>query len=162
MFFEPFCGTFIFWQLSTIFLLFYADRSSSKNILKKSKTEGFTDMFSIFFLKKKIFGEKKKFLTFFGGFPRHFDFSTIINNFSTFLCWYVQPQKYFKIVENSRIYGHVLDFFWKKNFLAKKKSFWRFLAAFRGILIFRQLLTIFLLFYADMSSPRNIFKKSKT
>ena len=68
-----------------------------------------------FFFEKKIFGGKKKFLTFFDGFPRHFDFSTIINNFPTFLCWYVQPRKYFQKVENLRIYWPVFDFKPKKH-----------------------------------------------
>ena len=36
------------------------------------------------------------------------------------------------------------------------------LEPFCGILLFRQLLTIFLLFSVDMSSPENISKKSKT
>ena len=39
----------------------------------------------------------------FEAFLRHFVFSTIINNFSTFFRRYVQPRKYFKKVENLTI-----------------------------------------------------------
>ena len=57
----------------------------------------------------------------FEAFLWHFVFSTIINNFSTFLRRYVQPQKYFKKVENLTIYGPVFEFFGKKWSLSKKK-----------------------------------------
>jgi len=60
----------------------------------------------------------------FGAFLRHFAFWTIIDNFSTFFRRYVQPRKYFKKVENLRIYDPVFDsektkkkfFFWKVHF----------------------------------------------
>ena len=43
---KPFRGILILRQLLTIFLLFSVDNSSPKNISKKSKSLGFTGMFS--------------------------------------------------------------------------------------------------------------------
>ena len=45
----------------------------------------------------------------FGAFLRHFVFSTIIDNFSTFFRRYVQPRKYFKKVENLTISWPVFE-----------------------------------------------------
>ena len=72
VFLKPCCGIFMFRQLLTIFLLFDADISSPENIFKNSKTQGFTDRFSI--PKKKNF-QKCDFLEGFEGFF-HFDVKT--------------------------------------------------------------------------------------
>ena len=57
----------------------------------------------------------------FEAFLRHFTFSTIINNFSTFFRRYVQLRKYFKKVENLTISWPVFESEQKIIFLAKKK-----------------------------------------
>ena len=62
----------------------------------------------------------------FEAFLQHFVFSTIINNFSTFFRRYVQPQKYFKKVENLTIYGPVFDFLAKKVVFGQNSGFRQF------------------------------------
>ena len=56
----------------------------------------------------------------FEAFLRHFVFSTIINNFSTFFRRYVQPRKYFKKVENLTVYRPGFESAKNIIFLAKK------------------------------------------
>ena len=51
----------------------------------------------------------------FEAFLRHFAFSTIINNFSTFFRRYFQPQKHFKKIENLSIWRPV-------DFISAKKT----------------------------------------
>ena len=66
----------------------------------------------------------------FEAFLRHFVFSSIINNFSTFFRRYLQPQKYCKKVENLTIYRPGFESAKKIIFLAKKK----FIADFEAFL----------------------------
>ena len=78
----------------------------------------------------------------FEAFLRHFVFSTIINNFSTFFRRYVQPQKYFKKVENLTIYGPVFEFFGKKWSLSKKKIVFDVFEAFLWYVVFSTIIDI--------------------
>jgi len=71
--------------------------------------------------QKCRFSRKKYVFDVFEAFLWHLDFTTIINSFSTFFRGYFQPQKYFKKVENFRIYGPVFDFFGKKSVFREKK-----------------------------------------
>ena len=113
---KPFCGILILRQLLKVFLLFSVDMSSPKIFSKKSKTSGFTDLFSSFFWKKKCFSRKKYVFDDFEAFLWHFDFKTIIDSFYTFFRRYFQPQKYFKNFEKFRIYGHVYESFLRQKF----------------------------------------------
>ena len=63
----------------------------------------------------------------FEAFLRHFIFSTIINNFSTFFRRYVQPRKYFKKVENLTISWPVFESEQKKSILIFYENFIFFL-----------------------------------
>ena len=73
----------------------------------------------------------------FEAFLRHFHFSTIINNCSTFFRRYLQPRKYFKKVENLRIYDPVFDLEKiKKIFFFEKSIFRRVVTGFFILIIF--------------------------
>ena len=56
--------------------------------------------FLVVFHVKSVYAQE---ICFFEAFLRHFHFSTIIDNFSTFWCWYLQPRKHFQKVENLRV-----------------------------------------------------------
>jgi ribosomal 50S subunit-associated protein YjgA (DUF615 family) len=111
------------------------------------------------FAKKKSFLPKKIIFEDFGAFLRHFDFTTIIDNFSTFFRRYFQPQKYFKKVENLRICRPVFEIFLqKKSFLPKKIVFEDF-GAFLRHFDFRTIIDNFSTFFRRYVQPQKYFKK---
>jgi hypothetical protein len=89
----------------------------------------------------------------------HFDFTTIIDNFSTFFRRYVQPQKYFKKVENLTIYGPVFEFFGKKWSLSKNKIVFDVFEAFLRHFVFSTIIDNFSSFFRRYVQPRKYFRK---
>jgi hypothetical protein len=114
-----------------------------------------------FFWQKKCFSRKKYVFYDFEAFLWHFDFTTIIDNFSTFFRRYVQPQKYFKKVETSGFTRLFSSFLGKTCVFRGKKYVFEDFEALLWHFDLRQLLTVFLFFSVDISSPENISKKSK-
>ena len=86
-------------------------------VFKKVENLRICGPFFDFFSKKKVFLAKKYVFDDFEAFLWHFDFTTIIDSFSTFFRRYFQPQKYFKKIENLSICRPV-DFI-----LAKKRQY---------------------------------------
>ena len=83
--------------------------------------------FLVVFHVKSVYAQE---ICVFEAFLRHFHFSTIIDNFSTFWCWYLQPRKHFRKVENLRVYRPIFDS--KKCFfyIFRNVIFWKVLKGF--------------------------------
>ena len=124
-------------------ILAFCTRKSLKNHINKQLNHIHFQFLNENFPKKSIYWFFMSMLSrpteihVFEAFLRHFHFSTIINNFSTFWCWYFQPRKHFKKVENLRIYDPVFDSEkTKKNFFFEKSIFRRVVTGFFISIIF--------------------------